>query len=81
MAHLKTACGPPVGHGSSVGNHRSSHHPLDHVDSSENFSNSVWYLAENRMRDMVFLSFETENWIRLLRLYLNFLCELNSIDQ
>jgi len=57
----------------------SSHFPVDHVDSSENFSNLVSYLAENRMRDTVFL--ETENWIRLLRHYLNLLCELNSIGQ
>jgi len=31
----------------------SSHFPLDHVDSSEMFSNSVLYLAENWMRDTV----------------------------
>jgi len=36
--------------------------PLDHIDSSDNFSNSVLYLAENRMQDTVFLTFETENW-------------------
>ena len=33
------------------------------------------------MRDTVFLSFETENWMWLLRHYLNFLCELNFIGQ
>jgi len=58
----------------------SSHFPLDH-DSSENFSNSILYPAENWMRDTVFLSFETQNWMRLLRHYLNFLYELNFVDQ
>jgi len=34
------------------------------------------------MRDMVLLSFETENWICwLLRYYLNFLCKLNFTGQ
>jgi len=43
--------------------------------SSKMFSNSVFYLAENWMRDMVLLSFETEKWkCWLLRHYLNFLC-------
>jgi len=55
----------------------SSHLPLDHIDSGDNFSNSVLYLAENWMQDTVFLSFETENWKWLLRHFLNFLCELN----
>jgi len=59
----------------------SSHFPLDYIDSSENFSNSVFYLAEKWMRDTVVLSFETENWMWLLRHYLNFLCELNFIGQ
>jgi len=40
-----------------------SHFSIDHVDSGENFSNSGLYLAENRMRDTVFLSFEMEYWI------------------
>jgi len=31
----------------------SSHFPLDHVDSSEMFSNSVLYPAENWMRETV----------------------------
>jgi len=53
------------------------------MDSSENFSNSVLYLAENWMRDTVFLSFEMENWMWLLRLRhnRNLLCELNFIGQ
>ena len=58
----------------------SNHLPLDHIDSSDHFSNSVLYLAENWMRDTVFLSSETENWNWLLRHYL-FLCELNFIGQ
>jgi len=33
------------------------------------------------MRDTVFLSFETKNWIWLLRHYLNFLCEQDFIGQ
>ena len=33
------------------------------------------------MRDTLFLSFETENWIWFLRHYLKFLCELNFIGQ
>jgi len=36
-----------------VKNHWCSHFPLDHVDSSEMFSNSVLYLAENWMRDTI----------------------------
>jgi len=59
----------------------SGHFPLDRIDSSENFSNSVLYLAENWMRDTVFLSFETESWMWLLRHNPNFLCELNFIGQ
>ena len=38
------------------------------------------YLAEKWMRDTVVLSFETENWMWLLRYYLKFLCELNCVD-
>jgi len=59
----------------------SSHFPLDHIDSSDNFSNLVLYLAENWVQDTVFLSFETENWIWLLRHYLNVLCDLHFIGQ
>jgi len=59
----------------------SSHFPLDHMDSSENFSNSILHLAENWMRYTVFLSFETENWMWLLRHNPNILCELNFIGQ
>ena len=33
------------------------------------------------MRVTVFLSFETNNWIWLLRHYLNYLCEVNFIAQ
>jgi len=44
-----------------VGNHWSNHFPLDHVDSSEIFSNSASYLAENWMRDTVHFFFVTEN--------------------
>jgi len=59
----------------------STHFPLDHIDSSESLSNSVLYLAEHWMWDTVFLFFETENWMWLLRHYLNFLYELNLIGQ
>jgi len=45
--------------------------PLDHVDSSEMFSNTVLYLAENWMRDSALLSFETENWKCWLLKYMN----------
>jgi len=38
------------------------------IDRSDNFSNSVLYLAENWMRGTVSLSLETENWKWLLRL-------------
>jgi len=52
---------------------------LDHIDSSDNFSNSVLYMIGNWMRDTALFSFETENGKWLLGHYLNFLCELNFI--
>jgi len=56
--------------------------PLDHVDSSEIFSNSVLYLAENWMRDTVLFVIRNRKLeLLVVETLQNFLCELNFIGQ
>ena len=60
----------------------SCHFPFDHVDSSEIFSNSVLYLAENWMRDTVLFVLRNRKLEMLVVETLHkLLCELNFIGQ